>query len=192
MAKIQEFKPGHGVAITVCTNSETVCGSYEVDPFQDEVTVEAAGAAHRVIVDAGLDCDHDSNFREWHGGRHYRADVRSWFFAVDLYCREDGGWAWCGKDGWSVDAIAELEELLVKAGQAMEAVLLAREEEIAEEKEPEEDDAVCCRNCEDRVDADEVEVGPDGEKYCPCCFQVVMEENADFRHEHHAHMNNPY
>jgi len=66
--------------ITICSNDETICEGY-TDELTEAWTAEIAAAYVYAAIQAictseagrGAEFDTDSNFSNWHGGRHHRA-----------------------------------------------------------------------------------------------------------------------
>lgn len=128
--------------VTTCANSETVCDGRDLEPWQDEATTAAVGAADRALRGLfGGVSESDSFFQNWHGGKHCRADIKSSFVVADVFSREydeEGeewsDWKWCGTDSLSAEQIADIESKIEQAADAMTEELVAWEARVAAER----------------------------------------------------------
>jgi hypothetical protein len=71
--------------ITICGNTEELCGGYELGDFTGEATVAMVEAAIKSLEAAGHEVEVNSTFRDWNGGRHSRDQCgggRRWGYAT--------------------------------------------------------------------------------------------------------------
>lgn len=147
---IIELTETWGVRITICTNPETVCDNYDLDPWEAEATQEALSAAQAVITDwtpGSEAAETDSFYPHWHGGEHYNATyrVRSGLVVAELYHREPeaqdaddlvyGDWEWMGRKETPQILQDGLDKLVDDAADAMFSALDVFQAELDQQRE---------------------------------------------------------
>lgn len=141
---IIEVSKTHGLIITLCSNSETICDGREVGAWEKETTQAAisdARVAMEKILSAAWGCDECSYFREWHGGRYYGRSLGWGNCYISAVEREitveddeevEGEWEWVADAEVPAEVKTIAERLADAANAAIEARLEKSEQDYAE------------------------------------------------------------